>query len=106
MPRSQMQSHLIQVALLYSILKECRTLAEASRSSRSLMAEIQVRLEETFTISQEQKVSYASYFGLQLTVLHTDEYTPHCWRNDARTHPRDVYEDSLRRGGKQIHYLS
>ena len=89
-----MQSHLIQVASLYLILKECRILAEANHSSCSLMAEIQVCLEETFTISQEQKVSYASYFGLQLTVLHTDEYTPHCWRNDAQTHPCDVYEDS------------
>lgn len=56
-PRSQMQSNLIQVALLYAILKECRGLAEANRINRGLMSEIQVRLEDTFTISQEQKVS-------------------------------------------------
>ena len=61
-----MQSHLIQVALLYSILKESHALAEGSRSSRSLMAEIQVRLEETFVISQEQKVSF--WFLIWFTV--------------------------------------
>ena len=57
-PRSHMQSNLIQVALLYAILKECRGLAEANRTNRGLMSEIQARLEDTFTISQEQKVSF------------------------------------------------
>ena len=71
MPKSQMQSHPIQVALLYSILKESRSLVEASRSSRSLMAEIQVWLEETFIISQEQKVSFWFVFW------HTADWLPY-----------------------------
>ena len=71
MPKSQMQSHLIQVALLYSILKESRSLVEASRSSHSLMAEIQVWLEETFIISQEQKVSFWFVFW------HTADWLPY-----------------------------
>lgn len=58
MPRAQMQSDLIQIALLYAILKECRALAEAHRTNRALMSEIQVRLEETFTVSHEQRVSF------------------------------------------------
>jgi hypothetical protein len=58
MPRSHMQSNLIQVALLYSILKECRGLVETNRTSRALMVEIQARLEDTFTITQEQRVSW------------------------------------------------
>jgi hypothetical protein len=57
MPRSGMQSNLIQVALLYMILKECCGLAEANRTNHTPMSEIQARLKDTFTISQEQKVS-------------------------------------------------
>jgi hypothetical protein len=53
-----MQADLIQIALLYTILKECRALTEANRTNRALMSEIQVRLEETFVITQEQKVSF------------------------------------------------
>lgn len=56
-PRPQMQSDLIQVALLYAILKECRGLAETNRMNRGLMCEIQARLEDNFDFSQEQKVS-------------------------------------------------
>jgi hypothetical protein len=40
MPRSYMQSNLIQVILLYSILKECCGLVQANRTSHALMAEI------------------------------------------------------------------
>jgi hypothetical protein len=57
LPKGQIQSHLIQIGLLYSILKECRALAEASRANRVMMSEIQGRLEETFSVSQEQRVS-------------------------------------------------
>jgi hypothetical protein len=55
MPRPQMQSNLIQVALLYVILKECCGLAEANHTNCGLMSEIQVCLKDTFTVSQEQK---------------------------------------------------
>ena len=66
-----MQSHLIQIALLYAVLKECRALTEANRTNRALMTEIQVRLEETFAISQEQKVS----FFLVHNSAHVDRLT-------------------------------
>ena len=56
-PRPQMHSNLIQVALLYSILKECRGQAEANRTHCALMTEIQACLEVTFTITKEQRVS-------------------------------------------------
>jgi hypothetical protein len=58
MPRAHIQSHLIQIALLYAILKVCHTLTETNHTNRVLMSEIQVRLEETFIVSQEQKVSF------------------------------------------------
>jgi hypothetical protein len=58
MPRAHMQADLIQIALLYTILKEGHTLTEANRTNCALMSEIQVRLEETFVITQEQKVSF------------------------------------------------
>ena len=51
MPRSHMQSNLIQVVLLYSILKECHGLVEVNRTNHALMVEIQARLEDTFTRS-------------------------------------------------------
>ena len=63
LPRLQMQSNIIQVALLYAILKECCGLAEANRTSRALMSEIQIRLKDTFAISGEQKVSLDHYLA-------------------------------------------
>ncbi|KAF8259780.1 hypothetical protein EI94DRAFT_1812783 [Lactarius quietus] len=57
MPRSFMQSNLIQVSLLYSILKESRNLIELCRANCSLMAEVQSRLNDTFTITSEQRLN-------------------------------------------------
>lgn len=61
--RSQMQSNIIQVTLLYVILKECCGLAEANHTSHVLMSEIQIHLKDTFAISGEQKVSLDHYLA-------------------------------------------
>jgi hypothetical protein len=54
--RGQLQFYVYQTGLLYAILKECRTIAESCRADRAMMADIHNRLEESFALTQEQKV--------------------------------------------------
>lgn len=67
--KGHMQLSIYQTGLMYAILKECRTILESCRADRALMADIHTRLEESFALTQEQKVSvycysflYAHYF--------------------------------------------
>jgi hypothetical protein len=57
-PRGQMQTNIFQVGLLYAILKECRSITEALRALRAMTSDLHTRLEETFTLTVEHKVSY------------------------------------------------
>ena len=45
---------------MYAILKECRTIAETCRADRAIMSDIHSRLEDSFTLTHEQKVRYHS----------------------------------------------
>jgi hypothetical protein len=52
-----MQLSIYQTGLLYAILKECRAVSETCKADRALMADIHARLEESFALTQEQRVT-------------------------------------------------
>jgi hypothetical protein len=56
-PRGQMQTNIFQVGLLFAILKECRANAEAIQALRTMTSDLHARLEESFTLTMEHKVS-------------------------------------------------
>lgn len=51
-----MQITVYQIGVMYAILKECRLLAETRQSDRAIMSDVYLRLEESFSLTQEQKV--------------------------------------------------
>lgn len=62
--KGHMQLTIYQTGLMYAILKECRSISESCRADRVLMSDIHSRLEGTFELTQEQKVSLYFYFYL------------------------------------------
>jgi hypothetical protein len=46
------------LAAIFSLVTENRTMAAAHRSTQHLLADLQLRLEATFTLNPEQKVRY------------------------------------------------
>ena len=69
MPRGDLQLQIYQTALLFAVLKECRALADSIRTDRAMMADLHIRLEETFNLTQEQRVHF-------LLSFHTDSQLP------------------------------
>lgn len=57
--RGQLQLSVYQTGLMYAILKESRAIADSCRADRAMMADIHTRLEETFALTQEQKVCHS-----------------------------------------------
>lgn len=55
------------VASIFSLIKENRAMTAAHRGTQTLMADLQIRLDATFSISTEQK---ASGHLLHLSYLH------------------------------------
>jgi hypothetical protein len=55
--KGHMQLSIYHTGLLYAILKECRTVSETFKADRALMADIHARLEESFALTQEQRVT-------------------------------------------------
>jgi hypothetical protein len=68
--KGHMQLSIYQTGLMYAILKECRTISESCRADRAIMSDIHTRLEESFVLTQEQKVCLHFYFFTYMpTVL-------------------------------------
>ena len=59
--KGHMQLSIYQIGLLYAILKECRAISESCQADRALMADIHSCLEESFALTQEQRVSDHNY---------------------------------------------
>ncbi|KAH9035351.1 hypothetical protein EDB85DRAFT_2143788 [Lactarius pseudohatsudake] len=57
MSHGNMQLHIYQTALLFAILKECCALADTCRTDHAMMADLHIRLEGMFSLSQEQKTN-------------------------------------------------
>lgn len=55
--KGHLQLSIYQTGLMYAILKECRTIMETCRADRAIMADIHSRLEDSFALTHEQKVS-------------------------------------------------
>jgi hypothetical protein len=53
-----MQLSVYQTGLLYAILKECRAISESCQADRMIMSDIHTRLEDSFALTQEQKVRH------------------------------------------------
>lgn len=64
--KGQMQMSIYQTGLMYAILKECRAISESCRADRAIMSDIHTRLEDSFVLSQEQKVCYISFIYLPI----------------------------------------
>jgi hypothetical protein len=62
MTKGHMQLAIYQTGLMYAILKECRALSESREAERAIMSDIRIRLEESFTLTTEQKVFILFYF--------------------------------------------
>ena len=62
MTRGHMQLSVYEVGLLYAILKECCAFADSCRADRALMSDIHTRLEESYALTNEQKVCLNFYF--------------------------------------------
>jgi hypothetical protein len=63
--QGHLQLSVYQTGLMYAILKESCAIADSCLADRALMADIHSCLEETFALTQEQKVcSHLSYFYL------------------------------------------
>ncbi|KAI9428350.1 hypothetical protein H4582DRAFT_2092518 [Lactarius indigo] len=75
MPRGHMQLHIYQTALLFTILKECRSLADTCRTDRAMMADLHIRLEGTFNLSQEQRMNIRLVSGEVLLDANRVRYT-------------------------------
>ena len=68
--KGHMQLAIYQTGLMYAILKECRSISESCHTDRAIMAEVHARLEDSFTLTQEQKVcNYCCFFTCTLTLL-------------------------------------
>ena len=62
MTKGHMQLAIYQTGLMYAILKECRALSESCKAEQAIMSDIRIRLEESFTLTTEQKVFILFYF--------------------------------------------
>ena len=83
--KGHMQLSVYQVGLMYAILKECRTIADSCRADRVLMSDIHTRLEESFTVSSEQRVWFHFYFVTYLLTGFQVEYSSHRWGDASRS---------------------
>lgn len=55
---------------MYAILKECRAISQTCHKDHALMSDIYIRLEDTFELTQEQKVPFPQfYFLMSLTIV-------------------------------------
>ena len=60
--KGHLQLAIFQIGLLYALLKESRGSLESELANRAILSEIRTRLEETFSLTQEQKVLFNLYF--------------------------------------------
>lgn len=50
------------LAAIFSLIKENREMTNAQRNTQQLLADLQIRLEVTFTLTPEQKVCHTFVF--------------------------------------------
>lgn len=55
------------LAAIFSLIKENREMTSAHRNTQQLLADLQIRLEVTFSLTAEQKV--CRFFNLLLPLL-------------------------------------
>jgi hypothetical protein len=77
--KSDLATRTYLLGSIFCILKEQRAIAASHQSTQHLLTDLQIRLETTFSLSPEQRVSNLCAPSYIKYLKHTDKHT-HCGR--------------------------
>lgn len=59
-----MATRIFLLASIFQVLRELHSAVESNNAIKALLSDLQIRLDDTFALTNDQKVRYACFFGI------------------------------------------